>query len=112
MLGEWDADRIIQVLAIVIPILALLAGFIWKWQSKQDEKLAKNCIRTTVLETKSDEHKEELDKGREKFEVVAVKIGALEQRAAATGATVTAIQQTQTSMDGKLDDLLAKGSGS
>ena len=112
MLAEWDADRIIQVLAIVVPLLALLAGFIWKWQAKQDEKLAKNCVRTTILETKVDEHKEELDKGNAKFEGVAVKIGALEQQAAATGATVTAIQQTQTSMDGKIDDLLARGSGS
>lgn len=112
MLAEWDADRIIQVLAIVIPILALLVGFVWKWQAKQDEKLAKNCVRTTVLETKIEEHKEELDKGNAKFEGVAVEIGGLKQQAAATGATVTAMQRTQTGMDRKLDDLLAKGGGS
>jgi len=112
MLAEWDAERIIQVLAIVVPILGLLAAFIWKWQSKQDEKLAKNCIRTTVLETKMDEHKEELDNGKAKFEGVAVEIGGLREQAAATRATVTAIQTTQTGMDRKIDDLLARGSGS
>ena len=112
MLAEWDADRILMILAIVVPIVVLLVGFVWKWQEKQDTKLAKTCVRTTVLETKVEEHKEELDKGNAKFEGVAVKIGALEQQAAATGATVTAIQRTQTSMDGKIDDLLARGSGS
>ncbi len=112
MLAEWTVGNILSIIGIAVPILVLLIAFVWKWQEKQDVKLAKNCIRTTVLETKVEEHKEELDKGNAKFEGVAVKIGALEQQAAATGATVTAIQRTQTSMDGKIDDLLARGGGS
>ncbi len=112
MLAAFTFENWIGILGIIVPIAGGLGLVIWKWQAKQDEKLAKNCTRTTVLETKVEEHKEELDKGNAKFEGVAVKIGSLEQQSAATGATVTAIQRTQTGMDRKLDDLLAKGSGS
>lgn len=112
MLAALTLENWIGILGIVFPTIGGLGLIIWKWQAKQDEKLTKTCVRTTVLETKVEEHKEELDKGNNKFEGVAVKVGALEQQSAATGATVTAMQRTQTSMDGKIDDLLARGSGS
>lgn len=112
MLAQWTASNVIQVLAIAVPILVLSIGFIWKWQEKQDTKLASTCVRTTVLETKVDEHGRELEKGDGKFEGVAAQVGSLQQQTARLESKVESVQGTQTAMDKKLDDLLARGGGS
>ena len=112
MLAEMTFGNWISGLGIVVPLLVGALAFIWRSKERQNAQIVDTSTRTTVLETQVKDHKEGLEKGDAKFEGVATQIGALQQEAAATGATVTSIQATQTSMDGKLDDLLARGSGS
>ena len=112
MLAQWTAGTVLQILAIAVPVIVLLIGVVYKWQEKQDTKLASTCVRTTVLETKVDEHGRELEKGDGKFEGVASQIGSLREQTAGLTASVASVRGTQTAMDKKLDDLLARGSGS
>ena len=112
MFAQWNTGNVLQVLAIAVPILVLLIGFVWKWQEKQDTKLSKTCMQTTVLETTVEEHGRELGKGDEKFEGIAAQIGSLREQTAGMTATVESVRGTQTAMDKKLDDLLARGGGS
>jgi uncharacterized protein HemX len=112
MLAEWNASFIIQLLAIAVPIMALGIGFVYKWQEKQDTKLSQTCVRTMVLETKVDDHERELEKGEDKFEGIAAQIGSLREQTAGLTESVRGVSRTQTAMDSKLDDLLARGGGS
>ena len=109
MLAEIDLVRLLQICAIVVPLGVVLMGFIWRWQEKQDAKIAKTCTRTTTLEARMATHKEELNKGSQKFEGIASQIGGLQQESTETKTIVGTMRTTQTKMDGKLDDLLARG---
>lgn len=112
MLAQITIGNWIAILGITVPILLAFLAVTWKWHEKQDIKLASTCVRATVLETKVDDHARGLEKGDAKFEGIAAQIGSLREETAGMKATVESVRQTQSAMDAKLDDLLARGGGS
>lgn len=106
MLAQLDAQLIIQILAIAIPLAVGAVAFIYRLHEKQDERVSKNNEGITILKTQVADHRTELDKGNERFETVATKIGSLEQAQVETKTKVDGLAHGQTRIEGKVDKLL------
>ena len=110
MLSQLDAGLIIQILAIAVPLVVATAAFIWRRQEKQDDQILVIGTKTTVLETRVEDHGVELEKGTRRFEGVSTQIGELKESLATTQSDVKNLGVGQTRIEKKIDGLVAKGS--
>lgn len=105
-----DYRIVLDILAITIPLTIALGAFVWRWQEKQDCRIAECEARETKLETEVEHHSQEFERGSGKFDGIAAHIGSLETDMAATKNEVANLAETQRDMNGKLDTLLSRPS--
>jgi len=109
MLAEMTTGLIVQIAAIGVPLIVGATAFFMRSQEKQNDKIALTCTDVTRVETKVCNHEERLDRGDNKFESLATQIGEIKEKTASVSAHIDGVRKTQSAMDTKLDELLARG---